>query len=94
MGRPYTKKRGFMHWEAGVTLLAYSYAVPQRDALDVIMALVYALLSAAIVVYILYRIYKVAEKEQQSLSGKELQAHFPPDGKQNGGEGDSSLRSE
>ena len=89
-----TKNRRYFLGILMITFFVYDQAVPRRDAFDVIMFAVYALLSGAIAFYVLYRIYKVAEKEQQSLSGKELQAHFPPDGKQSGAEVDSSLRSE
>jgi hypothetical protein len=45
-----------------ITFYAYGQVLPRYDALDVAMFAVYALLSGAIVVYILYRIYKSAEK--------------------------------
>jgi hypothetical protein len=58
------------------------------------VSVVYPLLSGAIAVYVLYGIYKLVERQEQSLSSKEQQKHLSPDGKQSGAEGDSSLRSE
>jgi hypothetical protein len=46
-----------------ITFFVYDQEVPQRDAFDIIMFAVYALLSGAIAFYVLYRIYKFAEKE-------------------------------
>jgi hypothetical protein len=89
-----TKKGRYFLGILMITFFVYDQAVPRRDAFDVIMFVVYALLSGAIAVYVLYRIYKSAEKELQSLSGKESEAHASPDGKQGGAEVDSSLRSE
>lgn len=93
MRSPAKKNRYFL-WILIITFFVYDQTIPRRDTSDVIMFAVYALLSGAITFYVLYRIYKVAEKEQQSPSGKELEAHFSPDGKQRGAEDDSSLRSE
>jgi hypothetical protein len=45
-----------------ITFYVYRQALPQRDAFDVAMFAVYALLSGAIAVYVLYRIYKFVEK--------------------------------
>lgn len=89
-----TKKNRYFLGILIITFFVYDQEVPQRDAFDVIMFAVYALLSGAIAFYVIYRIYKVAEKEQPSPSAKELEARSPPDGKQSGAEVDSSLRSE
>ena len=89
-----TKEHKYLRVILLITFFIYGRALPQHDAFDVVMFAVYTLLSGAIAFYVLYRIYKVAERQLQSLSGKESEAHFLPDGKQNGGEDDSSLRSE
>jgi hypothetical protein len=77
-----------------ITYYVYNQALPQRHDFDLVMSVVYPLLSGAIAFYVLYRIYKLVERQQQSPSDKEQTTPPSPDPKQRGAEVDSSLRSE
>lgn len=76
-----------------IAYYVYNQALPQHHDFDLVVTVVYPILSQALAFYVLYHIYKFFEK-QQRVSDKEPVAHLSPDGKQSGAEVDSSLRSE
>jgi hypothetical protein len=92
--RPPSKKHSLSLSILLIAVFVYREALPHPDGSDLITFLVYPLLSLAIAFYIVYHVYKLVEKQQQSPSDKEQTTPPSPDRKQRGAEVDSSLRSE
>jgi hypothetical protein len=70
MGMPSLKRYGFTHWLAIITNYLYFYTVKNADFLTYVIAAVYDLLSAAVVLFVLYRYYKIVDTQLRSPVGE------------------------